>query len=84
MKQHECTGVFARLSEFLDQELPKSTCEEFARHIADCAPCVQFVESLKKSIRVTHDYELEELPMPLSAEARAQLRRAFDRCANPK
>ena len=50
MTVSECKEVFARLSEYLDQELPGDLCERIDRHISGCPPCVEFVDSLKKSV----------------------------------
>lgn len=74
-----CDDVFSRLSEYLDRELPESTCEELEQHIADCPPCVQFLDSLRKSIAITRSLETEVTPPPLSPGAREQLRQAFER-----
>ena len=74
----DCTDVFARLSEYLDRELPGATCEEMEKHIAACAPCVQFVESLKKSIHLTHGLTPEDPLPPIPEELKQKLRRAFD------
>ncbi len=74
----DCTDVFARLSEYLDRELPGATCEEIEKHIAACAPCVQFVESLKKSIHLTHGLTPEDPLPPIPEELKQKLRRAFD------
>ena len=74
----DCTEVFARLSEYLDRELPGATCEEIEKHIAACAPCVQFVESLKKSIHLTRGLTPEDPLPPMPEERKQKLRRAFD------
>jgi anti-sigma factor (TIGR02949 family) len=78
MTSEDCSDVFARLSEYLDRELPDASCEEIERHIAGCAPCIQFVESLRKSIRLTHGIEAVEGLAPLPQELKEKLRRAFD------
>lgn len=75
----DCQTIFALLSEYLDAELPAATCEEISRHIAGCAPCVEFVESLKKSIALCRETSFRERPAPLPEEARAHLREAWGR-----
>ena len=77
MNKRDCTDVFARLSEYLDRELPSASCEEIERHIAACGPCVQFVESLKKSIHLTHGLTPDPLP-PIPEELKQKLRLAFE------
>jgi anti-sigma factor (TIGR02949 family) len=77
MTPGECREVFEMLSEYLDGELPANTCEQIAKHIADCPPCVEFVESLRKSVRAFRDYRPAECPAPLSPDAKAQLANAY-------
>ena len=78
MSTSRCDEVFARLSEYLDREMTVGSCEELEKHIAGCAPCVQFLDSLKKSIELTHGLE-ETAPPPLSEDSKRELRAAFDR-----
>lgn len=81
MKQHEhnaeCKEVFARLSEYLDQELPAENCEEIRAHLADCPPCIEFLNSLKKTVNLCHECEGGEKPAPLSGDARERLLAAW-------
>jgi len=77
MKVSECKDIFALLSEFLDEELPDDICHEMDAHIQGCLPCVQFVESLKKSIQLTRCCKSEEQPRPLPDEARDELLAAY-------
>lgn len=79
MTMSECKEIFARLSEYLDQELPDDVCRQFDAHIGSCAPCVEFVESLKKSIELSRRFDLEERPRPLEEAERARLREAYER-----
>jgi len=78
MANDDCAGVFARLSEYLDRELPDLSCEEIERHISDCAPCVQFLESLRKSIDLTRGFSAEEQPSPMPDDVRERLRGLFE------
>lgn len=47
---YDCQEIFAALSQYLDAELPAADCEAIQAHIAACPPCVEFVNSLKKTI----------------------------------
>ena len=78
MTSEECKQVFARLSEYLDGELPADLCEQMEAHINGCAPCVEFVESLRKTIELTRGLELDAEPVPLPAQARERVRAAYD------
>jgi RNA polymerase sigma-70 factor (ECF subfamily) len=77
MTSQECREVFARLSEYLDGELPADLCEQIERHIGGCAPCVEFVESLKKSIELTKGVRWSDEPAPLPAATRTRVREAY-------
>lgn len=79
MNNEECRDVFARLSEYLDGELPENACEELEQHIRGCAPCVEFVESLRKSVHLSRQYQPAEPPPALSAESEQVLRDAYHR-----
>ena len=77
MSPDECREVFEALSEYIDGELPADTCRQIEMHIADCAPCVEFVDSLRKSVRVFRDFRPAENPPPLDAEAKERLAKAY-------
>ena len=68
-----CKDVFAALSEYLDLELPPDACEKIEAHLAGCAPCVEFVESLRKTVELCRQYQPSELPAPIGKQAREQL-----------
>jgi len=72
-RNEKCREVFSLLSEYLNLELPPDACREMEMHIAGCAPCVEFTESLRKTVELCRQYRPEELPEPLGAEAREEL-----------
>ena len=45
-----CHEVFARLSEYIDGELPENLCEMIDGHMQDCEPCVAFLDSLRRTV----------------------------------
>jgi len=45
-----CKAMFAELSDYLDEQLDDSLCEEFERHMAGCEPCQAFIATLKATI----------------------------------
>ncbi len=79
MTEIECHNVFAMLSEYLDRELPPGTCEELDRHIRDCAPCVEFVESLRKSVALGQSYAPGVEAPAIPTELRETLRKAYEK-----
>jgi anti-sigma factor RsiW len=84
IQDEKCQKVFARLSEYLDQELPAATCEELERHIQNCAPCVEFVSSLKKSVGLHRAYRPAADPPVLSPAVKQSLREAYQRILNAR
>jgi anti-sigma factor RsiW len=79
MRDQDCEAIFARLSEYLDKELPAATCEELERHIQNCEPCVAFVNSLKKSVGLHRACVPMADPPTLSPAVKQSLREAYQR-----
>jgi RNA polymerase sigma-70 factor, ECF subfamily len=46
-----CKAMFAELSNYLDEQLDDSLCEELERHLGSCEPCKVFLSSLEASIQ---------------------------------
>lgn len=67
------------LSEYLDLELPLETCEEIEEHLAGCPPCIEFANSLRKTIELCRKYQPRQIPAPLGEQARKQLLGAFEK-----
>ncbi|HXJ40077.1 MAG TPA: zf-HC2 domain-containing protein [Bryobacteraceae bacterium] len=76
-----CDEVFAMLSDYLNLELPPEACAEIGRHIEDCAPCVGFAESLRRTVELCAEYRPETMPPPLSEAARNELLEAWKRAS---
>ncbi len=49
-RERRCKEMFAELSDYLDDELDDSLCEELERHMGGCEPCQAFLSSLEHSI----------------------------------
>ena len=79
MSRHDsnCEEVFALLSDYLNLELPPEACTEVESHLAGCEPCVEFAESLRKTVDLCRQYQPAEMPAPLSEQARAELEAAW-------
>jgi RNA polymerase sigma-70 factor (ECF subfamily) len=77
MNDNDCCSVFALLSEYLDQELAPATCEELEEHLRGCPQCIQFVQSLKRSVQLCHHYGGGTAP-PVDPEVMAGFRRAYE------
>jgi anti-sigma factor (TIGR02949 family) len=72
-----CKEVFALLSEYLDAELSPESCEEIKQHLGGCPPCIEFLESLKRTVSLCHCCEEPVQPPPLSPADRGKLMAAY-------
>ena len=50
LRPGHCKEMFAELSDYLDQQLDDSLCEQLERHIDGCSPCQAFLATLEASI----------------------------------
>lgn len=82
MSPAECQEVFARLSEYLDGELPEDIRAGIARHIEGCAPCVEFVETLRKAKELCRGFEASEKPRTLDPAVRERMLAELRRCVS--
>jgi len=64
----DCRELFARLSEYLDEELDPEVCAQIERHMGDCPPCQAFLESLRRTVELTRSLPGKELPEELIRE----------------
>ncbi len=72
-----CEKIFALLSDYLNLELPPDACQAIEAHLASCPPCVEFAESLRKTVELCRRYRPAELPPPLGERAREELMQAY-------
>lgn len=72
-----CSEVFALLSDYLNLELPADACREIEEHLAGCPPCIEFAESLRRTVDLCRAYRPTELPDPLRRDAREELEGAY-------
>jgi anti-sigma factor (TIGR02949 family) len=79
LSSKECREVLARVSEYLDQELPPDVCERIQAHLEGCAPCESLAEEMKRSLAAIREYRDGEAPGPLAAEVRDRLLAAYRR-----
>lgn len=73
----KCREVFALLSDYLNLELPPEACAEIESHIAGCAPCIEFADSLRKTVELCRQYRPTEMPEAIGQQAREQLLDAY-------
>lgn len=73
----DCMSVFAQLSNYLDGDLTLDDCAAVEEHIADCPPCIEFLEGLKSSIAASHRFQTAAVPPPISSEVSERLKQAW-------
>jgi len=54
-----CKAMFAELSNYLDEQLDDSLCEELERHLGGCEPCKAFLASLEATIEQCRTFPVE-------------------------
>jgi RNA polymerase sigma-70 factor (ECF subfamily) len=50
LRPQRCKAMFAELSNYLDEKLDDSLCEELEKHMEGCEPCKAFLASLQATI----------------------------------
>ena len=75
----KCKEIFALLSDYLNLDLSPEACRQIESHLAGCSPCVEFTESLRKTVELCRRYHPSEMPSPLSDRARQELLEAYQK-----
>ncbi len=68
-----CKEMFAELSNYLDDELDDSLCDELEKHMDGCEPCKAFLSSLEKSIQQCRMAPNESADPRVTARLRREL-----------
>jgi len=71
-----CKAMFAELSDYLDEQLDDSLCEELERHMNGCGPCQVFVASLEAIIEHCRN-TAEDCSPPKAARLRQELMQKY-------
>jgi RNA polymerase sigma-70 factor (ECF subfamily) len=79
MNDRDCSQIFAALSEYLDRDLSPASCGELEEHLRGCPECVQFVDSLKRSIGLCREFGAMRPSEPVDPQSLVRLRAAYDR-----
>jgi RNA polymerase sigma-70 factor (ECF subfamily) len=74
-----CKAMFAELSNYLDEQLDDSLCEELERHLDGCEPCKAFLSSLEGTIEQCRSAPVECPTSKNTAELRKQLLKDYER-----
>jgi RNA polymerase sigma-70 factor, ECF subfamily len=73
-----CKAMFAVLSDYLDEQLDDSLCEELERHMNGCAPCQAFVAALEATIEQCRN-AAGDCPPSKAARLREELMQKYQR-----
>ncbi len=70
-----CRDVVDLLSDYIDGDLAPEVREDFESHMADCAACLEFLDSLRETRDRVRSLRCEEIPPGVHAAFRAFLDR---------
>lgn len=79
LRPARCKAMFAELSDYLDEQLDDSLCEELERHMNGCGPCQAFVATLEATIAQCRRAPGEQPPPKSSAKLREELMQNYQR-----
>ncbi|MBZ5722518.1 MAG: sigma-70 family RNA polymerase sigma factor [Acidobacteriia bacterium] len=74
-----CKAMFAELSNYLDEQLDDSLCEELERHLSGCEPCQAFLSSLEATIEQCRKWPAEGPDRERAVEVRRKLLADYQR-----
>jgi RNA polymerase sigma-70 factor (ECF subfamily) len=73
VRPRHCKEMFAELSDYLDDQLDDSLCEELEAHLGGCEPCQAFLSSLETIIKKLRKSPNEPLDRKKAAVLRTRL-----------
>src|SRR5271169_2314214 len=78
-KPARCKAMFAELSNYLDEQLDVSLCEELEKHLDGCGPCKVFLASLEAAIEQCRKSPAEHPPGKTAVRLRRVLMKNYAR-----
>ena len=75
-----CEEIITLLSDYIEGDMPAGARQDFEEHMADCPPCVAYLEDLKKTRSLLGGLRCEEVPEAVQR----RLRSFLDRCTKGK
>ncbi len=84
MKHHDgnCRELLLRMAQGLEGDLTPAERRALARHLAGCERCLEFSESLKRTVQLCHDAGAPPMSAHARARARANVSRLLPRPAS--
>ena len=74
-----CKAMLAELSNYLDEQLDDSLCEELERHLGGCEPCQAFLSSLEATVEQCRRSPSENPDRGKAAELRIKVLADYER-----
>jgi RNA polymerase sigma-70 factor (ECF subfamily) len=74
-----CKAMFAELSNYLDEQLDDSLCDELEKHLDGCGPCKAFLASLEATIQECRTLPADQPATDRATRARKELMRHYAR-----
>lgn len=74
-----CRKILRTLSEYLDNDLPKSVCREIRKHLDLCPKCEVFVQTLKRTINLCQKSDVARLTESDKTKLRKEILSAASR-----
>jgi anti-sigma factor RsiW len=68
-----CRDIIGLLTEYMEGALPPDTAAALEAHLTLCPPCVEFLDSLKKTAAAVADLREEDIPAECQERLRAFL-----------
>jgi RNA polymerase sigma-70 factor (ECF subfamily) len=78
-KPARCKALFAELSDYLDEQLDDSLCEELEKHFDGCQPCKAFLASLEATIEECRRAPVQAPDHATAAKLRQQILSRYQR-----
>ncbi|HEX9743772.1 MAG TPA: zf-HC2 domain-containing protein [Nitrospiraceae bacterium] len=74
-----CRKILRTISEYLDNDLPKSACAVIRKHLGACAKCERVVRSLKRTINLCRKADVARLTASDKTRLRKEILSAVSR-----
>lgn len=74
-----CKALFAQLSNYLDEQLDDSMCEQLEQHLDGCEACKAFLASLESTIDLLHGTPADRLSRRSAARVRRDLLAQYEK-----
>jgi anti-sigma factor RsiW len=75
----QCTEIQAKLSDYLDRDLPPSSCAELEVHLEQCPHCRAATEALRQTVALCRQFRADDRPTVIATQQKEELRAALSK-----